>query len=89
MKMRNCGQEVEFCVLSDVDLIETDTQYTVLAPVQDAEQLPTIEEPWQEMIQRVNEGRRKKDVSKLVSNNCSRMSNKNSCRTVRISQETC
>lgn len=46
--------------------IDTDAPYTGEAPVQEAEELPTIEEIRQEMIRRINEVRRENGVSTTI-----------------------
>lgn len=75
--------------------IDTDEPYTGVAPAQEAENLPTIEEIRQEMILRINEVRRENGVSELTVNQslmdaaqkCSTMldtshKNKEECLTV-------
>ena len=58
VKLRDIGQQVGFNVYwSNGVQIDTDAPYTGVAPVQEkqtAEQLPTIEEIRQEMIQRIS-----------------------------------
>ena len=72
VKLRDIGQQVGFNVYwSNGVQIDTDAPYTGVAPVQEkqtAEQLPTIEEIRQEMIQRINEVRRENGVSELIVN---------------------
>ena len=96
VKLRDIGQQVGFNVYwQDGVQIDTDAPYTGVAPVQEAEDLPTIEEIRQEMIQRINEVRRKNGVSELMGNQslmdaaqqCSAMlntshKNKEECLTV-------
>ena len=69
VKLRDIGQQVGFNVYwADGVQIDTDAPYTGVAPVQDVEELPTIEEIRQEMIQRINEVRRENGVSELIVN---------------------
>ena len=69
VKLRDIGQQVGFNVYwQDGVQIDTDAPYTGVAPVQETEQLPTIEEIRQEMIQRINEVRRENGASALVVN---------------------
>ena len=69
VKLRDIGKEVGFNVYwRDGVQIDTDTPYTGVAPVQEAEELPTIMEIRQEMIQRINEVRRENGVAELVVN---------------------
>ena len=69
VKLRDIGQQVGFNVYwQDGVQIDTDAPYTGVAPVQEAEALPTIEEIRQEMILRINEVRRKNGVSELIVN---------------------
>ena len=96
VKLCDIGQQVGFNVYwQDGVQIDTDAPYTGVAPVQEAEDLPTIEEIRQEMIQRINEVRRKNGVSELMVNQslmdaaqkCSAMlntshKNKEECLTV-------
>ena len=96
VKLRDIGQQVGFNVYwADGVQIDTDAPYTGVAPVQEAEELPTIEEIRQEMIHRINEVRRENGVSELTVNQslmdaaqeCSAMlntshKNKEECLTV-------
>ena len=96
VKLRDIGQQVGFNVYwLDGVQIDTDVPYTGVAPVQEADELPTIEEIRQEMIRRINEVRRENGVSELVVNQslmdaaqkCSAMlntshKNKEECLTV-------
>ena len=96
VKLRDIGQQVGFNVYwLDGVQIDTDAPYTGVAPVQEADELPTIEEIRQEMIQRINEVRRENGVSELTVNQslmdavqkCSTMlntshKNKEECLTV-------
>ena len=96
VKLRDIGQQVGFNVYwLDGVQIDTDAPYTGVAPVQQAEELPTIEEIRQDMIQRINEVRRENGVSELSINQslmdaaqkCSAMlntshKNKEECLTV-------
>ena len=96
VKLRDIGQQVGFNVYwADGVQIDTDAPYTGVAPVQNAEELPTIEEIRQEMIHRINEVRRENGVSELTVNQslmdaaqkCSAMlntshKNKEECLTV-------
>ena len=96
VKLRDIGQGVGFNVYwQDGVQIDTDTPYTGAAPVQEADELPTIEEIRQEMIHRINEVRRENGVSELAVNQslmdaaqkCSAMlntshKNKEECLTV-------
>ena len=69
VKLRDIGKEVGFNVYwRDGVQIDTDAPYTGEPPVQDAEELPTIEEIRQEMILRINEVRRENGVSALTVN---------------------
>lgn len=69
VKLRDIGKEVGFNVYwRDGIQIDTDAPYTGEPPVQDAEELPTIEEIRQEMILRINEVRRENGVSALTVN---------------------
>lgn len=95
VRLRDIGQQVGFNVYwADGVQIDTDAPYTGEAPVQE-EELPTIEEIRQEMIQRINEVRRENGVSELTVNQslmdaaqkCSTMlntshKNKEECLTV-------
>ena len=96
VQLRDIGKEVGFNVYwLDGVQIDTDAPYTGVAPVQKADELPTIEEIRQEMIQRINEVRRENGVSELTVNQslmnaaqeCSAMlntshKNKEECLTV-------
>ena len=67
VKLRDIGQQVGFNVYwQDGVQIDTDTPYTGEAPVQEADELPTIEEIRQEIIQRIIEVRRENGVSELA-----------------------
>ncbi len=69
VKLRDIGQQVGFNVYwADGVQIDTDAPYTGVAPAQEADALPTIEEIRQEMIQRINEVRRENGVSELTVN---------------------
>ena len=69
VKLRDIGQRVGFNVYwADGVQIDTDAPYTGVAPVQETEELPTIEEIRQEMIRRINEVRRENGVSGLTVN---------------------
>jgi len=69
VKLRDIGQEVGFNVYwQDGVQIDTGAPYSGVAPVQEADELPTIEEIRQEMIQRINEVRSESGVSKLAVN---------------------
>lgn len=96
VKLRDIGQQVGFNVYwADGVQIDTDAPYTGVAPVQEADELPTIEEIRQEMIQRINEVRKENGVAELTVNQslmdaaqkCSAMlntshKNKEECLTV-------
>ena len=96
VKLRDIGQQVGFNVYwADGVQIDTDAPYTGVAPVQKTDELPTIEEIRQEMIQRINEVRRENGVSGLIvdqslmdaAQECSAMlntshKNKEECLTV-------
>ena len=96
VKLRDIGQQVGFNVYwADGVQIDTDAPYTGVAPVQKTDELPTIEEIRQEMIQRINEVRRENGVSGLIvdqslmdaAQKCSAMlntshKNKEECLTV-------
>lgn len=96
VKLRDIGQQVGFNVYwADGVQIDTDAPYTGVAPVQEADELPTIEKMRQEMIQRINEVRRENGVSGLIvdqslmdaAQKCSAMlntshKNKEECLTV-------
>ena len=69
VKLRDIRKEVGFNVYwRDGVQIDTDAPYTGVAPVQEADELPTIEEIRQEMIRRINEVRRESGVSELTVN---------------------
>lgn len=69
VRLRDIGQQVGFNVYwLDGVQIDTDAPYTGVAPVQEAEELPTIEEIRQEMIWRINKVRRENGVSELTVN---------------------
>ena len=69
VKLRDIGKEVGFNVFWQNGVqIDTDAPYTGVAPVQEAEELPTIEEIRQEMIHRINEVRRENGVAELTVN---------------------
>ena len=96
VRLRDIGQRVGFNVYwADGVQIDTDAPYTGVAPLQEENELPTIEEIRQEMIQRINEVRRENGVSELTVNQslmdaaqkCSAMlntshKNKEECLTV-------
>ncbi len=96
VKLRDIGQRVGFNVYwADGVQIDTDAPYTGVAPLQEENELPTIEAIRQEMIQRINEVRRENGVSELTVNQslmdaaqkCSAMlntshKNKEECLTV-------
>ena len=96
VKLRDIGKEVGFNVFWQNGVqIDTDAPYTGVAPVQEADELPTIEEIRQEMIHRINEVRRENGVAELTVNQslmdaaqkCSAMlntshKNKEECLTV-------
>ena len=96
VKLRDIGQRVGFNVYwADGVQIDTDAPYTGVAPLQEENELPTIEEIRQEIIQRINEVRRENGVSELTVNQslmdaaqkCSAMlntshKNKEECLTV-------
>ena len=96
VKLRDIGKEVGFNVYWAGGVqIDTDAPYTGVAPVQEAEELQTIEEIRQEMIRRINEVRRENGVYELTVNQslmdaaqkCSAMlntshKNKEECLTV-------
>ena len=64
VKLRDIGQRVGFNVYwADGVQIDTDAPYTGVAPLQEENELPTIEEIRQEMIQRINEVRKENGVS--------------------------
>ena len=96
VKLRDIGQQVGFNVYwRDGVQVDTNVPYTGVAPVQEADELPTIEEIRQEMILRINEVRRENGISELTVNQslmdaaqkCSAMlntshKNKEECLTV-------
>ena len=96
VRLRDIGQKVGFNVYwADGVQIDTDAPYTGVAPVQEENELPTIEEIRQEMIRRINEVRRENGISELTVNQslmdaaqkCSAMlntshKNKEECLTV-------
>ena len=96
VKLRDIGQQVGFNVYwRDGVQIDTDAPYTGVAPVQESEELPAIEEIRQEMILRINEVRSENGVPELTVNQslmdaaqkCSAMlntshKNKEECLTV-------
>ena len=96
VKLRDIGQRVGFNVYwADGVQIDTDAPYTGVAPLQEENELPTIEEIRQEMILRINEVRRENGISELTVNQslmdaaqkCSAMlntshKNKEECLTV-------
>ena len=96
VKLRDIGKEVGFNVYwRDGVQIDTDAPYTGVAPVQEAEEQPSIEEIRQGIILRINEVRRENGVSELAVNQslmdaaqkCSAMlntshKNKEECLTV-------
>ena len=69
VRLRDIGQQVGFNVYwRDGVQIDTDAPYTGVTPVQETEELPTIEEIRQEMIRRINEVRKENGVSELIVN---------------------
>ena len=69
VRLRDIGQQVGFNVYwSDGVQIDTDAPYTGVAPVQEASSQPTDMEIRKEMIQRINEVRRKYGVQELTVN---------------------
>jgi len=69
VKLRDIGKEVGFNVYwANGVQIDTNSLYTGVAPVQEADELPTIEEIRQEMILRINEVRREHGASELKVN---------------------
>lgn len=67
VRLRDIGQQVGFNVYwQDGVQIDTDTSYTGVAPVQGISSQPTIMEIREEMIQRINEVRRKHGVTELA-----------------------
>ena len=96
VRLRDIGQQVGFNVYwQDGVQIDTDAPYTGVAPVQESDELPTIEEIRQEMILRINQVRRENGISELTVNQalidaaqkCSAMlntshKNKEECLTV-------
>lgn len=69
VKLRDIGQQIGFKVYwKDSVQIDTDSPYTGVTPVQEAEDLPTIEKIRQEMIRRINDVHRENGVSPLTVN---------------------
>ena len=69
VRLRDIGQQVGFNVYwSDGVQIDTDAPYTGVAPVQEVNSQPTGMEIREEMIQRINEVRRKHGVPELAVN---------------------
>ena len=69
VRLRDIGQQVGFNVYwSDGVQIDTDAPYTGVAPVQEASSQQTDMEIRKEMIQRINEVRRKYGVQELTVN---------------------
>ena len=69
VRLRDIGKQVGFNVYwSDGVQIDTDAPYTGVAPVQEASSQPTDMEIRKEMIQRINEVRRKYGVQELTVN---------------------
>ena len=67
VRLRDIGQQVGFNVYwADGVQIDTDTPYTGTAPVQESSSLPTNTEIREEMIQRINEVRRRYGVPELT-----------------------
>ena len=67
VRLRDIGQQVGFNVYwSDGVQIDTDAPYTGVSPVQGISSQPTIMEIREEMIQRINEARRKHGVTELA-----------------------
>ena len=67
VRLRDIGQQVGFNVYwEDGVQIDTDAPYTGVAPVQGISSQPTIMEIRKEMIQRINEVRRKHGVTELA-----------------------
>lgn len=67
VRLRDIGQQVGFNVYwQDGVQIDTDAPYTGVAPVQEVSSQPTIMEIREEMIQRINEVRRKHGVTELA-----------------------
>ena len=69
VKLRDIGQQVGFNVYWDNGVqIDSDAPYTGIAPMQATQALPTIDEIREEMIDRINQVRRKHGVSELKVN---------------------
>ena len=69
VRLRDIGQQVGFNVYwEDGVQIDTDEPYTGVAPVQEVNSQPTDMEIREEMIQRINEVRRKHGVPELAVN---------------------
>ena len=69
VRLRDIGQQVGFNVYWENGVqIDTDAPYTGVAPVQEVSSQPTIMEIWEEMIQHINEVRRKYGVQELTVN---------------------
>ena len=69
VRLWDIGQHVGFNIYwLDGVRIDTDAPYTGVAPVEEAEDLPTIEEIRQEMILGINEVHRENGVSELTVN---------------------
>lgn len=67
VRLRDIGQQVGFNVYWENGVqIDTDAPYTGVAPVQGISSQPTIMEIREEMIQRINEVRRKHGVTELA-----------------------
>ena len=69
VRLRDIGQQVGFNVYWENGVrIDTDAPYTGVAPVQEVSSQPTIMEIREEMIQHINEVRRKYGVPELTVN---------------------
>ena len=69
VRLRDIGQQVGFNVYWDNGVqIDTDASYTGVAPVKETRALPTNMEIREEMIQRINEVRRKHGAAELTVN---------------------
>ncbi len=69
VRLRDIGQQVGFNVYWENGVqIDTDAPYTGVAPVQEVSSQPTIMEIREEMIQHINEVRRKYGVQELTVN---------------------
>ena len=67
VRLRDIGQQVGFNVYWENGVqIDTDAPYTGVAPVQEVSSQPTIMEIWEEMIQHINEVRKKHGVPELA-----------------------